>query len=162
MMQQSKKWFAVCAGLFAVMSLPGCGSDVKPPPDVGPTAPVTGTVEMDGKPLAGATVNFKPKAAKQHYGAHGTTDAAGKYTLKTDIGNGKTTPGAPLGQYDVTVSKFVKEDGSPLPSDANDPNQMLGARDSIPMAYTSAGGHPDMNFEVTATGGTFDIKISSQ
>jgi len=158
-MRQLIRWVAVCGNVLFVFSLSGCGSDVKPPPDVGATVQVTGVVELDGKPVPGVIVAFRPFTTQQYNGAAGVTDASGKYELKTDIGEGKTKPGVPLGWYHVTVSKFVKPDGTSPPQNSTDPKDMKGARESMPMAYTSP--NDRMTYEVTSAGGTYDIKINS-
>jgi hypothetical protein len=160
-MRQLNCWAAVCGNVLCAVLLSGCGSsDVKPPPDVGATAPVTGVVELDGKPVAGVIVSFRPFTAKQYNGATGVTDANGKYELKTDIGDGKPPkPGAPLGWYHVTVSKFVKPDGTSPPQNSTNPNDMKGARESMPMAYTSV--NDQYTYEVTTAGGTYDVKMTS-
>lgn len=57
-----------------------------------PTAEVSGTVTLDGKPLEGAMVGFYPASGGAP--ATGQTDNAGKFKLK-----------APLGKAKVSVSK---------------------------------------------------------
>src|SRR5439155_21810734 len=63
----------------AVLITTGCGSGNK-------VVPVSGTVTLDGKPLANAHVAFQPEAPKGSQnagvGSYGVTDASGKYTLK--------------------------------------------------------------------------------
>lgn len=61
---------------------------------------VSGTVTLDGSPVAGAKVTFIPTASG--IPASGTTDAAGRYELA--IGSGRD--GVPRGRYAVTVSKL--------------------------------------------------------
>src|SRR5262245_60113171 len=159
-MQHLHWWRGACLGVVFA-SLYGCSSsDTKPAPDVGDTVAVSGIVEIDGKPLAGAVVYFRAESERQFNGAYGATDSAGKYELKTDIGGGKTKPGVPPGPYVVTVSKFVKPDGTSPPPGMNDPNQMIGARESIPMAYSDRSSSR-LKYDVPASGGTFDIKMSS-
>jgi hypothetical protein len=74
----------------------GCGGNTAGPR----TAPASGIVSLDDKPLEGATVVFAPEASG------GTTvvaitDANGAFSLKTPTG----TEGAPPGRYKVTVTK---------------------------------------------------------
>ena len=78
-------------GMMTVVLLAGCG---------GGLAPVSGTVTLDGEPVAGAKVTFLP--AGPGIPATGTTDATGRYQLR--IGSGRT--GVPRGRYGVTVSKL--------------------------------------------------------
>lgn len=61
---------------------------------------VSGTVTLDGSPVAGAKVTFIPTG--DGIPASGTTDAAGRYELA--IGSGRL--GVPPGRYAVTVSKL--------------------------------------------------------
>ena len=57
----------------------------------------TGTVKLDGQPLAGATVTFVPQQAGRP--ATATTDAQGNFRLAT----AQAGEGAAPGQYAVTV-----------------------------------------------------------
>ena len=61
-----------------------------------PLAPVSGTVKLDGQPLADAFVNFQPKGG---LGSTGITDAEGKYTLSTIQGE----VGAVVGTHIVSI-----------------------------------------------------------
>lgn len=74
------------------------------------TAVVTGVVTLDGEPVEGATVMFRPVTEGQGAPATGTTDASGKYTLTTvAVGEaaGAAGAGALPGEYYVGVSKTV-------------------------------------------------------
>src|SRR5262245_19465673 len=99
-------WLVVSSLIF----VSGCGSGGKPPPKLGELVPLTGTVTMDGQPLAQATVRFHPTEESGFHGCQGTTDENGKYKLETDIGDGKMKEGALPGHYQVTVSRLVKPD----------------------------------------------------
>lgn len=69
-------------------------------------ANVSGSVLMDGQPLADAEVRFDPKDDAS-LGVHAaTTDSEGKFTLKPD----RNIPIKP-GTYTVTVNKFVIKEG---------------------------------------------------
>lgn len=98
--------------VLAGLTLVGCG---------GPgTIPAEGTLMVDGKPLEGVVVLFKPKTPEGKP-ASGTTDADGNFVLTTEI-NGD---GAFPGEYSVGISKYESE-GPELPTDVdpNDPNSM--------------------------------------
>ncbi|MDA1229378.1 MAG: hypothetical protein O2856_01265, partial [Planctomycetota bacterium] len=70
---------------LAVLYIAGCGSNGVQPPD--PSVVVTGVVTMDGEPLAKATVRFVPtEGQKQGFGGSGATDSAGKYELRSLVG----------------------------------------------------------------------------
>lgn len=64
--------------LSAVIVMVGCG----PSRPVVKTAPVSGTVLVDGKPVEGAQVNF----LATDYAGVAKTDAAGKYQLEAQPG----------------------------------------------------------------------------
>ena len=87
--------------IFTVAALTGCGNGKLT------TINVTGTVTYEGEPLAGATVNFIPKAEGQGHPAYGMTDAQGHYKLQTLLGNpdAGTTPG----KYAVSVIKMEEQ-----------------------------------------------------
>ena len=69
-------------------------------PDLPPTEPVTGTVTLDGEPVAGARVQFVPDKSKGTEGAmaSGVTDAQGEYELQT-----ATVEGAIVGFHKISV-----------------------------------------------------------
>ena len=69
-------------------------------PDLPPTERVTGTVTLDGQPVANARVQFVPDNLKGTEGAMAaaTTDASGKYELET-----ATVKGAIVGHHKVSV-----------------------------------------------------------
>ncbi len=60
---------------------------------------VSGTVLLDGKPLAGATVEFSPEGGSP---AYGVTDEDGKYTLLWSADQ----QGAPIGLNRVRITSF--------------------------------------------------------
>ena len=63
------------AGVFAVSTLSGCGGSGDQP-DLGS---VSGVVTLDGKPVVGVNVVFKPDVGRA---AAGNTNAEGKFTLQ--------------------------------------------------------------------------------
>ena len=74
-----------------LLSAAGCG------PSGPATVPVTGTVTLDGKPIAKAAVMFVPQFPGRP--AHGLTDQEGRFSL----GTFKKGDGAVEGKYLVTV-----------------------------------------------------------
>ncbi len=85
--------------LSAIMlSVAGCGGSN--------LTPVTGTVTLDGKPVANAVVTFVPDGAGVT--CAGSTDSNGKYTLGCQHG-----AGAPAGAYSVKIKnrEVAKEAG---------------------------------------------------
>ncbi len=101
----------------------GCGGD-----DV-PTAPVSGRVTMDGKPLANVSVTFQPAVESKNTGggSFGKTDADGRYTLEF-VASGDS--GAVVGQHRVSIS-------TPPPPEAQTDDAFLFT-DPIPARYNSA------------------------
>ena len=84
--------------LIALMSMvSGCGDGLPK------TYPVSGVVNLDSKPLPGATVTFISDAGSNKSAAT-TTDAQGKYTMSTY----KQGDGAVPGSYKITVTKYQR------------------------------------------------------
>ncbi len=93
--------------ILAVVVFTGCGSD-----DV-PLASVAGTVTMNGKPLSGATVLYRPRTTdkdsdlKGAAESYGKTDENGHYELSV-VMTGDT--GAVVGPNDVIITLDVFEE----------------------------------------------------
>lgn len=119
--------------------------------------PVTGTVTLDSKPLAGASVIFTPHGSVQGLPSYGITDANGKYDLKY----GNTENGAPIGMHRVTVSKFAQRDGSPFP--ANMPPEEMSAAgvEHVPPKYSNSE-ITELFADIPAGGKTFDFALKSK
>ena len=149
--------------LMSLIGLAAGCSDGAEAPKLPPLVPVSGTVLMDGNPLADATVTFLPEAATDAFrGPMGRTDAAGKFELSSDVGGGKQAKGAAVGKYKVVVSKFIKADGTPFPPDSKEAPMNVGARESIPMQYTSPTESPFVR-DVPQGGGTMDpLELKSE
>ena len=85
-------------GACGLLAVAGCG---------GPKyVTVVGTATYDGKPLTGLLVSFNPDPAKGHtarVSCVGRIGPDGKFSLISDDGF-KTTKGALLGWYKVTIS----------------------------------------------------------
>ena len=86
-----KGMFSLALCLTLPLFLLGCGGDSAA--KTVETAPVSGTVLMDGKPLEGAEVNF----ITDDFASVGTTDKDGKYELPA---------GAAIGENKVFISKW--------------------------------------------------------
>jgi hypothetical protein len=109
------KPFSFILSLSVVISLVGCGASDKPE-----TFPVSGKVTLDGVPVEGASVMFRPEGP----GRPGTaiTDANGVYHLSS---YGEPKDGAAPGVYTIAVIKIggpgasALEGSAPPPSDPN-------------------------------------------
>ena len=83
---------------FLVVAFVGC--------DGGPAVkPVTGTVTLDGTPIAGAVITFQPTEGSTGKPAVGTSDASGNFTV-TDMNSDNIGSGAVAGEYRVGVMWF--------------------------------------------------------
>jgi len=89
-----RSWFVSLASVVIF----GCGD-----PNAPPLHPVSGTVTLDGKPLANAGVMFLPRGDTRGNACVGLTDPSGKYTLKPERTSGT---GAPEGKFAGTISKM--------------------------------------------------------
>jgi hypothetical protein len=146
-----KPYFLVTVGICFIGTVIGCSK----PPNLPKQYPVSGTITLDGKPLAGAGIMFLPRGETRGNGAMAMTDPAGKYTLKTDHGG----PGAPEGEYAVTISKVVNRDGTPYVPNPNVAE--AGERETLPGTYSNS-----MNTVLTATvpkgGNTINFELKSK
>jgi hypothetical protein len=97
----------------------GCGGSLN-------TAPVSGVITVDGRPLANASVTFAPEEQTAEAPiSNGKTDADGRYTLAvTATGD----PGAVLGTHTVRVAYIGEETNSdigvPNPANQVPPHQL--------------------------------------
>jgi len=109
--------------------LAGCGSSGPPPPKL---VPVRGTVSLDGQPLANAIVTFIPEGKTPGAGGSGKTDAQGEYQLTYSRGG----PGAPAGEYRVTISKRLMPGGKEVPDDDKTPPMLSQAKEMLAPKYS--------------------------
>jgi len=125
-----------CASIFLTLGLSGCGSS-----DGYDLVPVSGTVTLDGQPLAGATISFQPAGGTAIGPSSGAvTDSSGKYELKTS--EAESRPGAVVGSHQVQVT------GLQDTRDASDDTVKPMAKDPVPPRYRD----PGLTFEVPAGG----------
>ena len=121
----------------------GCGSSK--------TAPVSGRLTLNGKPLARASITFAPIGSKDKQepgpSSAGITDADGRYTLKLI---GQEGSGAMIGKHKVMIALQEAVDTS-------DDNPVKLKQ--LPLKYN---GQTTLEFDVPA-GGTdaadFDLKV---
>src|SRR5262249_19326936 len=118
-------------------------------------APVSGTVTLNGKPLAHATVVFQPESAGKNPGpgSSGTTDEKGRYTLRVMT---TKAPGALVGKHKVSITadEGDREGESSAPSSTN----KVIRKALVPPEYNV---QTKLTFDVPAGGSTsadFDLK----
>jgi len=118
---------------MVAVAVGGCAED-------GPKlANVTGTVTMNGKPLAGALVEFTPQFPGSP--SYGACDESGKYELVYS----QTRKGAMIGAHTVRVSTL---------------NKNMGQREVVPPEFNE---DSRMTKEVEAGGdNVIDIEINTQ
>ena len=136
--------------LLLVVLLAGCGGSI---------SSVSGTVTLDGKPLADATVQFVPDGVGRD--ATGQTDKNGYFSMSTlkpgdgvVAGNYKVVISRPLGEVDKTVHA-TSGDAMNVPAKAP---VKKDAGPAFPKKYTQPGLTP-LTQEVPVSGSLkFDVK----
>ena len=135
--------FLIVALLFSAV---GCGRS---------TAPVSGRVTLDNKPLANATVIFTPDSTERNPGpgSRGKTDADGKFALDLLTGEGK---GAIPGKHVVSITGYDGDDV--VPSSGSDMKPFRKA--IVPRRYNVLS---ELHFEVPPGGSTkADFHLQSE
>lgn len=127
----------------------GCGGAAETPT----LAPVSGTVEINGKPAPAVTVIFTPSSGTSTSGASGTTGPDGKYELMHRSGELGIEPGT----YGVLFSRYLMPDASPVPPGQSPTD--AGANETIPERFRNFE-NPPQTVTVPTEGGTFDLEIS--
>jgi len=98
-------YFALAILVATAGLLSACSSNSTGDPT---TSPVTGQVTLDGKPIEGAVVMFRPKTSDGATPAQATTDAEGKFDVHTFLDMGKRTKrGMMPAEYQIEVTKRV-------------------------------------------------------
>jgi hypothetical protein len=109
-------------------------------------ASVSGVVYLNGEPLSGARVYFKPILPDKELfgpGSMGITDSAGRFRLRTIPAN---QDGALIGSHTVQVS---------LPEKEATPDQDIPLKEMLPARYNTKS---KMTYEVPR-GGANDVKF---
>ncbi len=137
-----KHYRVLIVGLALLLSA-GCGGGSDGPGLVD----VEGTVTMDGKPLANATVFFSP--AGEGVGgtspSFGKTDEDGEYFLQYSI----SKDGAIVGKYKVSISTHAE---------ADEDDGTKAQRETVPAKYNV---NTELEVEVTKGGGPYDFSLKS-
>lgn len=116
----------------------GCGSGT--PDDTPELGTVSGTVTMDGQPLANVTVSFQPADGPASYG---TTDASGNYELTYTSG----LKGAVVGSHVVRIASVTE--GPPEPGWKEPVPEKYNAKSEL-TAQVASGDNPTTNFDLTS------------
>lgn len=155
----SRRIAFAAAALQLVVWTGGCGSSTP----VLSTVPASGVVTLDGAPAEHAVVSFLPIEGTAGYGSSATTDAQGRYVMRTSVrkagltGQGATVvDGIPPGHYRVLVSRRLHPDGSPMRPDETPIESP--AVETIAPAFSDANAG-SLRVDVPSSGGTFDLKV---
>ncbi len=121
MARSHRFWLVAAAGL--TLTLPGCGGSE--------AVKVTGTVMLDGSPLADAQLVFWPTEDLSLGSFGGKTDSQGRFIIRQDRRQGSVKPG----RYVILVTKggatLGPGEGVALPQHAGNPAN----RNSLPKKY---------------------------
>jgi hypothetical protein len=153
LLSMSKSGAAVFC-LFILIA--GCGgaADDKWTKDRPKTFQVSGTVSLNGTPVAGATVNFISVDGKSS--PFGVTDTSGRFRLTTFDQH----DGAPLGNYKVTITKKTVETKPHPKEPETQPAIVVKTTWDVPENYSVAA-KSGLEAQVTDGGKnefTFDLK----
>jgi len=123
----------------------------------GPTGTVSGTVTLDGNPVA-ANVSFMN--TEKGYTASGAADSSGKYSLSS---NGSSS--IPVGKYQVAVTappakEMTPEEAMEASMKSEDGSTPV-AESAIPAKYNSPGGS-GLTFEVKEGDNSFEVKMTKE
>lgn len=127
------------------MSAIGCGDTASDMPDIGS---VSGTVLLDGEPVANATVSFYPTEGGRSSGA--ITDELGTYTLTYN----RSVQGAKIGPHVVSVRTQQSEDG-----EKGSPDHQPATEETIPKKYRK---DSVLKFDVAAGENSIDLILESE
>jgi hypothetical protein len=124
---------------LALLSAVGCGGSSYR------FAPVSGKITLDGKPLAGASVNFQPIAVGSETGpgSAGKTNEKGEYSLTSTTG----ASGAWVGKHRVFVSVLTASKET-----TGDERGGPKMTNKVPDKYNGYAGETTLNCEVPPAG----------
>jgi hypothetical protein len=132
------------AGLFLILLL-GCGGSLV-------AVPVEGTITIDGKPLAEATISLTPTTADGPGPYLAASDQDGRFAFGPP---GKDGRGAEPGRYFLSVTTVVPRETDEFDRPIGPPQKEI-----VPIEYSSGtkeftvpeGGTTEANFELTSGG----------
>lgn len=125
-----------CFIVFCMPLLAGCGH--------GDRCPVSGTVTLDGQPLAEGSINFRPAGGTKGNSA-GAAVIGGKYAIESDRG-------LKPGEYNVVVESSFKTGrkiNDPQKGIVDELRQVNYREEGRLKATVTAGNNPDLDFAIT-------------
>jgi len=112
---------------------------------------VSGTVTLDGKPLAHASIAFQPMGDKVEtgLGSFGKTDANGRYTLQLVDAS---AAGAVVGKHRVAISAYADDKFDPKDDSKRSPPNKVPAKYNLnsELTFEVRPGANEANFELTS------------
>jgi len=153
----NKAWFvffSLCVAL-SIAVFPGCGGK-KQPPGMPTLYPCEIKVIQDDAPLPGAVINLFSADGSVPWVVGGGTNSEGVAKLHTH----GDFPGAPAGNYRVTITKTVIE-GAPTPEQLSNPNfagPMGTDYDYVDLQYKSRNSTP-LTIEITSGKNTKEFDV---
>ena len=149
------RWLRTAAPLVLV-ALAGCGDEDERVRLV----PVSGTITLNGKPMADATVTFLPdKANKDSTPGADTTGPDGNYKLRF-----KSRSGVAPGKYKVSVTPSPAAATGPVPDALKDDPVMarLAAEPRAAPERKAAGTKTEFDAEVSPAGDVLDFDVKTK
>lgn len=140
MIYRARTSFFLLLAFGPLVFVAGCGNGLG-------LASVEGTVTLDGAPLEGAEVIFRPVDGRPSLGV---TDASGKYTLRYDTDQ----MGALQGKHKVSISTA----GDAAQSGSED-GASGGKVERVPAQYNK---RTTLEVDVASGGGPVDFKLESK
>jgi hypothetical protein len=143
-------------GSLALAGLAGCGD----PEDRAPLVPVTGTVTLNSKPLAGARLTFMPDTGNA-YNTPGVDASGPEGTYKAMF---KQRSGLSPGKYKVTVEPSLVSPGDAKIPEAfkDDPFMFQKGQEAKNRGKKAPAASKDkFDIEVSDQGGVFDFDVKA-
>jgi len=146
----------VCIASIILLLFAGCGDRRT----YSKTEMVEGIVTLDGVPVEGAEVIFYPLDLETGEGATGKTDEKGMYRLSSV--KGAPGKGTPVGEYGVTVSKYITTVlDEPYLDRAQDAYITYTTEEHMPVVYTDIKDSP-LKATVIAGNNTINLELVSK
>lgn len=140
--------------LFGLTLFVGCG---KPP-----MIEVSGTVMLDGEPLAGCKVGLFPDVTQfdpdRHGFGFGLTDESGHFVIQHPQGDQGIYPG----DYKVTLEAWIDQDGNPVPPEAKPSEVPGGVTNVLPIDYEASDTTPETVTVKKGEPNVFTFDVSSK